>query len=161
MKYLIKKILTESTDLSKMGEVLTRFHDPDDEEVTQYLKLFDYDIASVYNYLDSKGYGDDFIKNLKEETHKGLMLLIDALQIQPPKMSREDKQLFHEHILEQWLNNHPNEFDYETQETGKIIYKIDKGDEMYLFNHRDDIRYYSELVFAEEPDAMDFLEYIY
>ena len=42
MKYLIKKILTESTDLSKMGEVLTRFHDPDEEGVNQYLKLFNY-----------------------------------------------------------------------------------------------------------------------
>ena len=43
MKYLIEKILTESTDLSKMGEVLTRFNDPDEEEVHHYLKLFNYD----------------------------------------------------------------------------------------------------------------------
>ena len=159
MKYLIKKILTESTDLSNMGEVLTRFHDPDEEEVNQYLKLFNYDMANVYHYLDSKGYGDDFIENLKENVHKGLMFLIEALQIQPPKMSREDKQLFHEHILEQWLNSHPNDFDYETQETGKIIYKIDKGDEVSLFTNRDDIQYYAEHVFSENPDAMDFLEY--
>ena len=87
------------------------------------------------------------------------MLLIDALQIQNPKMSREDKELFHEWILEQWLNNHPNDFDYETQETGKIIYKIDKGDEVNLFTNKDDIQYYAEHVFSDDPDAMDFLQY--
>ena len=70
MKYLIKKILTESTDLTKMGEVLTRFNDPDEPEVQQYLKLFNYDMANVYHYLDSKGYGDDFLQNLRERNKK-------------------------------------------------------------------------------------------
>ena len=37
MKYLIKKILTESTDSSKMEEVLTRFLDAEDEKVLYLL----------------------------------------------------------------------------------------------------------------------------
>ena len=159
MKYLIKKILTESTDSSKMEEVLTRFLDAEDEEVSQYLKLFNYDMSSIYHYLDSKGYGDDFLQNLKENVHKGLIYLIDALQIQEPKMSREDKELFHEWILEQWLNDHPKDFPYDVQETGKIIYKIDKGDEAYLFNNWANNRQYAEFVFADDPDHMDFLQY--
>ena len=160
MKYVIKKILTESTDLSKMEEILTRFYDVEDEEVNQYLKLFSYDMADVYHYLDSKGYGDDFIQNLKKNVHRGLMYLIDALQIQHPKMSREDKKLFHEHILEQWLNDHPNDFPYDVQETGKIIYAIEKGDEAYFFSDRvGSVRQYAEFVFDEDPDHIDFLEW--
>lgn len=159
MKYLIKKILTESTDLSKMEEVLTRFHDVDDPEVDQYLKLFSYDMADVYHYMDSKGYGDDFLQNLKENVHKGLMYLLDALQMQPPSYSREDKELFHEHILEQWISGHHRDFPYDAQETGKIIYAIEKGEEAYFFRDNEYTAPYAELVFDPEPDHMDFLHW--
>ncbi len=159
MKYLIKKILTESTDPTTMEEVLTNFLDAEDEEVRKYLKLFNYDMASIYHYLDSKGYGDDFLINLRDRVYRGLMYLLDALQIQHPKMSREDKELFHEWILDKWLNDYPQDFPSDSQETGKIIYSLDKGDESYLFENHHHTRHYAELVFGEDMDAMDFLQY--
>ena len=160
MKYLIKKILTESTDLDTMGEVLTREVDFEVPEAQRYLKLFGNDMADVYHYLDGKGYGDDFLQNLRNNVYRGLMLLVDALQIQHPKMSKEDKELFHEWILPTWLKDHSRDFPYDVQETGKIIYQLDKGDEADFFSGDNDIRAYAEVVFEPNSDMLEFYEWM-
>tara|TARA_R110002020_G_scaffold103416_3_gene242152 strand:+ start:9423 stop:10466 length:1044 start_codon:yes stop_codon:yes gene_type:complete len=144
-----------------MEEILTRESDFDSPEVQQYLKLFSYDMADIYHYLDSKGYGDDFIQNLKENVYHGLMYLIDALQIQDHRnWAQEDKKLFHEHILEQWLNGYPKNFPHDSQKTGKIFVQFDKGDEAYFFNDLNNSRDIAEHVFGdyEEADHLDLLD---
>ena len=104
MKYLIKKILTEEKPLDKITDVLFYEDEYRDGEAQEIIKLFGGDIAALYNFIDDRGRGLEFLNHLQNRVYHGGMFLIDALQIGEPTYSKEDMDLFMTWIFPMWEN---------------------------------------------------------
>jgi len=144
MKYLIKKILNEGKSLDKITDVLFYEDEYRDGEAQEIIKLFGYDIASLYHFIDDRGRGLEFLEHLQERVYHGGMFLIKALQIGKPTYSKEDMDLFMTWIFPMWEN-------IELSRKGdRIILGIVGNEQTELFvGDSEDI---AEIVF--DPDAM-------
>ena len=144
MKYLIKKILNEAKSLDKITDVLFYEDEYRDGEAQEIIKLFGYDIASLYHFIDDRGRGLEFLEHLQERVYHGGMFLIKALQIGKPTYSKEDMDLFMTWIFPMWEN-------IELSRKGdRIILQVVGNEQTELFvGDSEDI---AEIVF--DPEAM-------